>query len=108
MSSKAAGIDVDIDVVAGPENAREPIPHAEALTEFAEAATAGDEAVIGAARETLLGALGADAVVDSAAVIAAFNMNARIADGTGIPLDESARDARSAIATKLDVLRYEE
>ncbi len=35
-------------------------------------------------------------------------MNARIADATGIPLDESARDARSAIATKLDVLRYEE
>ncbi len=108
MSSKAAGIDVDIDVVAGRENAREAIPHADALIEFAEAATAGDESGIGAARDALLGTLGAEAVVDSAAVIAAFNMNARIADATGIPLDESARDARSAIATKLDVLRYEE
>ena len=48
------------------------------------------------------------ASLDAAAVVAAFNMNVRIADATGIPLDEPARDAREAIAVRLGVQRYEE
>lgn len=108
MSSKASGIDVDLDVVAGRENAREAIPCAAALIDFAEAAIEGDDGRLATARQGLSELLGAEAVVDAAAVIAAFNMNDRIADATGIPLDEFARDAREAIATRLDVLRYEE
>ena len=107
MSSKASGIDVDIDVIAGRENTGEEIPCADALVEFAEAAI-GDEDRLTAAREALSGLLGAEAVVDAAAVIAAFNMNTRIADATGIPLDEPGRDAREALASRLDVQRYEE
>ena len=108
MSSKASGIDVDLDVVAGRENTGEEIPCTDALVEFAEAAIGGDEGRLAAAREALAGLLGPEAVVDSAGVIAAFNMNTRIADATGIPLDELARHAREAIAARLDVQRYEE
>ena len=108
MSSQASGIDVDLDVVAGRENTREEIPCADALIEFAEAAIAGNDGRLATARESLSGLLGAEAVVDAAAVIAAFSMNVRIADATGIPLDEPARDAREAIAVRLGVQRYEE
>ena len=108
MSSKASGIDVDLDIVAGRENTREEVPQANELIEFAEAATMRDDRRLAAARNTLADLLGEEAVVDSAAVIAAFNMNTRIADATGIPLDETGHDAREAIATRLDVLRYEE
>ncbi len=108
MSSKASGIDVDVDVVNGRENARDEIPQAAALIEFAEAAIGPDDGRLSVAREALSGLLGADAVVDSAGVIAAFNMNDRIADATGIPLDEVARDAREAIAARLGIQRYEE
>jgi alkylhydroperoxidase family enzyme len=108
VSSKASGIDVDIDVVAGRENAREEIPCADALIEFAEAAIGGDDGRLATAREALSELLGDEAVVDAAGVIAAFNMNTRIADAAGIPLDEPAREAREAIAARLDVRRYEE
>lgn len=108
MSSKASGIDVDLDIVAGRVNAREEIPCADQLIEFAEAAVGPDDGRLASAREALSGLLGDEAVVDAAAVIAAFNMNTRIADATGIPLDEAAHDAREAIATRLDVQRYEE
>ncbi len=38
----------------------------------------------------------------------AIAADTRIADATGIPLDESGRDAREALASRLDVQRYEE
>jgi len=108
VSSQASGIDVDLDIIAGRENTGEEIPCADALVEFAEAAIGGDEGRLAAAREALSGLLGTKAVVDAAGVIAAFNMNTRIADATGIPLDESGRNAREALASRLDVQRYEE
>ncbi len=43
---------------------------------------------------------------NAASVIDAFSMNTRIANATVIPLDESTRDAREAIATRLGVQRH--
>ncbi len=47
----------------------------------------GDEAALAAARQRLLDAMGAEALVDTAAVVGNFERMTRIADGTGIPLD---------------------
>jgi len=63
------------------------IAHAEALLAFADAAVAGDEAALAAARQGVLDALGAEALVDAAAVVGNFERMTRIADATGIPLD---------------------
>ncbi len=60
---------------------------------------AGD---ISEARNALATALGERAVVDTSAVIAMFNIMDRIADATGIPVDEGvAHDARYRIGNKL-------
>jgi hypothetical protein len=46
-----------------------------------------DDAELGAARSALLAAVGSEAFVDAAGVVANFQRMVRIADGTGIPLD---------------------
>lgn len=58
------------------------------LVEFAEAVVAGGEPRVTQARSAVTEQLGVAAMVDAAAVIANFQRMVRIADSTGIPLDE--------------------
>ena len=64
------------------------LPGGDELLRFAEVALEDDVAAIDAVRSDVVEALGEAAMVDSAAVIANFQRMVRIADGTGIPLDE--------------------
>ena len=72
------------------------------LLAFTDAVMARDAVAIEASRESLEKALGAEAVVDTAAVITMFNVVDRVADATGIPIDEGfTRDLRYAIGDEL-------
>jgi hypothetical protein len=63
---------------------------------------ARDAAATATTREALEAALGAEAVVDTAAVITMFNVVDRIADATGIPIDEGfTRDLRYEVGSEL-------
>jgi hypothetical protein len=64
------------------------LPGGAGLTALAEATVKGDEAAIRSARERVQAELGEAALVDAAAVAGNFERMVRIADGTGIPLDE--------------------
>ncbi len=64
------------------------IEHGGVLTAFAEAIVAGDVGQITVARQAVVEAAGELAMVDAAGVVANFQRNVRIADGTGIPLGE--------------------
>lgn len=59
-----------------------------ALLSFADAAVRGPGAALAAARAELVDVLGTAAMLDAAAVIAVFDGITRIADATGIPLEE--------------------
>ena len=62
----------------------------------------GDPPEVTRARDELQAAMGGPAVVDASAVIAMFNIMDRIADTTGIPIDEGvAHDSRLAIGEQL-------
>jgi hypothetical protein len=63
------------------------IAHAGALLAFTDAAVQGEGARLAAARARLLEEMGAEALVDAAAVVGNFERMTRIADSTGIPLD---------------------
>ena len=63
------------------------IPHAAELLAFSEAAVRGGEAALAQARQALLDTVGAEGLVDAAAVVGNFERMTRIADATGIPLD---------------------
>ena len=64
------------------------MPHAELLIEFAEAATGDDPDRLARARTAVSDTLGPAALVDSAGVAAIFQAVVRIADATGIPLED--------------------
>lgn len=64
------------------------IPDAGLLVEFAEAAVGDDPGRLAAARSAVASRMGADALADTAGVAALFNAIDRVADSTGIPLEE--------------------
>ena len=59
----------------------------EALVRYADAFYEDGDG-FAAARDRLLAEIGAEALVDAAGVLAIFNAVVRIADATGIPLEE--------------------
>ena len=62
----------------------------------------GEPSDVTHSRDELQAAMGGPAVVDASAVIAMFNIMDRIADTTGIPIDEGiAHDSRLAIGKQL-------
>lgn len=64
------------------------VDEAEALLAFADASVSSGQAGLAEARARVVAELGEAAMIDAAAVIAVFNGITRIADATGIPLEE--------------------
>ncbi len=87
--------DYDLRAVMGEIGARAGVKQGELMNAFVEAVLDRDRPAIEAARAAIVEELGAAAMVDAAAVIAAFNAYPRIADATGIPL-EDAKEAMTA------------
>ena len=95
-SGEMSGNSVDASVVTNPEAAAASgIANAPELIAFADAVVGSDEVAMATARQTLRDRLGAEALVDTAAVASNFQRMVRIADSTGIPLD-GAMDMLSA------------
>lgn len=92
-SMQITGREVDVRGVTAGFEADLDIPHADALVEFAEAVVARDASRIAKARAVVLATMGAPALVDVAAVVAAFHGFVRIADAIGIPYTTAARGA---------------
>lgn len=64
------------------------IPNGRLLVRFAEAVLGDEEPELDSVRTELRGALGDAALVDAAAVAALFNAIDRVADSTGIPMED--------------------
>jgi len=65
------------------------VAHARELLAFADAAVSFDPETTAQARDALLACTDEAAMIDAAAVIAGFNGITRIADATGIPLEDA-------------------
>ena len=78
------------------------IPHAGLLLRFAEAVIE-PQAALSPIRHEVEQTLGAPALVDSAAVIAIFNAVVRIADATGIALEEYKVDSTATLRSELGI-----
>jgi hypothetical protein len=84
---------VDLQLINGDENAAEgDLPHAKALMHFAEAFALRDEQALQDARNTLLEEAGEEMV--------------RIADSTGIPLDERNVALSAGVRKELNLGRF--
>ena len=89
-SSPTGEIDLQAAVNASTDNG---VPHGALLNTFAEAVLGTDETQLDTIRNALVDALGPAALVDAAAVIAGFMQMDRMADATGVPLDDFVVDA---------------
>lgn len=77
------------------------VPHGAALIEFGEAMLRGDAKRQAAARESIYRALGPEGLVDAAAVVASFNAVVKLADGSGIPLEDFKEAATADLREEL-------
>lgn len=77
------------------------VPHGRLLVRFAESVLGDDEAALTAVRGEILAAMGGEALADAAGVAGLFNAIDRVADATGIPLEDwkasDSADFRAAL-----------
>lgn len=105
-SSEVNGREVDLRAVNGESRGDAGVAHGECLIAFSEAVMGRDERGLERARAALREVLSAEAFVDVCAVIGAFNVVDRIADATGIPLDEPLVMMSGAVRAELDLTRF--
>ena len=65
-----------------------------------------DDEELAEARGAVVGALGEEALVDSCAVAATFNAIDRVADATGIPIDEKRIAVTADLRDRLGIDRF--
>ena len=101
LSGKHTGDEYALEAAVGHDAGDGNLPHGRLLSEFAEAVCSHDDQRTTRARREILNELGEAALVDTAAVIAAFNGYPRVADATGIPLENYKEDATRPMRTSL-------
>ena len=107
LSANTTETAIDLQMVNGSTASEtQGIPFANELARFAEAVTQRDGAEIRRARDELVRVAGEVVMVDAAAVAANFQRMVRIADSTGIPLDEEDVEAGTDIRQQLDLSRF--
>jgi hypothetical protein len=75
------------------------------LIEFGEAMLGSERNRQAAARQSVYRALGPEGLVDAAAIVASFNAVVKIADATGIPLEDYKEAATQDLRTALGLER---
>ena len=79
------------------------VPHGSLLVAFVDAVMGADAAERDRARLALRAVLTEAAFVDACAVVGAFNVVDRIADATGIPLDDAMAAMSRDVRRELDI-----
>jgi hypothetical protein len=106
VSGASQGAPVDLSAVNGPTGDDGGIAHGARLVAFTDAVMGHDDALLERERAALRALLADDAFVDTCATIGAFNVVDRIADATGIPLDEGLQKMSTDVRAELDLARF--
>ena len=105
-SSQHRGRVVDLQGVMGAVDGDGGVLHGGLLVAFAEAVLGDDLNLMSEARQALSRALGEVAMADAAAVAAGFNAIDRVADGTGIPIDEERVTSTASLRQDLGIDQF--
>ncbi|ETX05485.1 MAG: hypothetical protein ETSY2_22680 [Candidatus Entotheonella gemina] len=101
------GTEVDLSAVTANDiQAASGVAHSDVLLAFADAIVAADDRVLQHTRHGVLEAMGPEAMVDSAGVASNFERMVRIADATGIPLDDRMAKASKEVRETLELERF--
>ena len=102
-----SGTAVDLTAVnGGAASGSSGVAHATELLAFTEAVMGSDDAELTRRRAAVQAVLSPDSYVDVAAIIAAFNVVDRVADATGIPLDEMMVAMSGDVRAELGLARF--
>lgn len=105
-SSAHTGDELDLKTVTGETAGDGGIAHGALLTAFAEAAIGDDDQILADLRTRIRQQIGDDALVDSAAVAGLFNAIDRVADSTGIPLEDAKAEDTVDLRQDLGIDRF--
>ena len=110
VSGQQTGHKYQLDTIMDGNYKRSGLPNGNILNTFVESIIDRNEAGISVARSTITNELGEPALVDVAATIAAFNAYPRMANSTGIPLEDAKKEITLGMRKELgmEVLLYEE
>ena len=106
MSSEANGLTIDLEGALDAEHVGDVgIPAGPELLAFTNAVELGDGDIDGT-RHALAAVIGDQGTTEAAAIIAIFNGLVRVADGTGIQLDDGMFNASVIERESLDINRF--
>jgi hypothetical protein len=106
-SSKAKGEAYDLNLLTGAKGDGN-IPHGALLVAFAEAVLGGDDRRLAEIREAIRVRMGEAALVDAAAIVATFNAIDRVADATGIPIEDGRAASTADFRAELGINAFAE
>lgn len=98
----ATGASYDLSAIVGSGDADGGVQNGTVLVEFVDAVLGHDEVRLPVIRNTMRSAVGDAGFVDACATVASFDAVVKLADGTGIPLEDwkesRTRDIRGALS----------
>jgi hypothetical protein len=106
-SSKTTGGNYDLKLLTG-ESGDGNIPHGALLVQFAEAVLGEDNARLFAIQSEIRAKMGDAALVDAAAIATTFNAIDRVADSTGIPIEDNKAEVTADFRAALGINAFAE
>jgi alcohol dehydrogenase class IV len=82
------------------------IPHGALLVSFADAVLGTNDPHLNEVRATIRSRMGDAALVDAAAIVATFNAIDRVADSTGIPIEDARAESTADIRASLGINQF--
>ena len=105
-SVQQTGVEFELTSLSG-EEAEGTVPHQDLLLDFAEAVVLHDAAAAATLRPRVIEALGPAGYLDACGVIAGFHGFTRIADASGVPLDERYQADAEAVKAQTGVREFQ-
>ena len=107
VSALTTSTEIDLQAINGDaESAAVGIEFGVELMRFAESVATGERDAVRRRRQQLLDAAGPAVLVDAAGVAANFQRMVRIADATGIPVDDMTTELGQEVRQELDIARF--
>ena len=106
-SSTTTGETYDLSLLTGAKGDGN-IPHGALLVSYAEAVLGTDDRRLAEVRASIRAQMGDAALVDAAAIVATFNAIDRVADATGIPIEDAKAASTADLRTALDINDFAE
>ena len=105
-SVQQTGVEFELSSLSG-EKADGTVPHQDLLLDFAEAVVLRDTVTAAALRPKMIEVLGRAGYLDACGVIAGFHGFTRIADASGVPLDERYLADAEDVKAQTGVRKFE-